>query len=79
MNFADPRIVDALDRREMLKRNHAAQSHYPDGFWTRPPANQEQSEIAAGWRNFLLRNSWEGISYINGRLITWTEEARAAV
>ncbi|HEX7659042.1 MAG TPA: hypothetical protein VF444_06130 [Pseudonocardiaceae bacterium] len=76
LNLDDPRVVDGLKRRELLKTNHRAQLKYPAGFWARPPQNPVQAATAEMWRNALLRGTWEGISYINGCLRQWSAQTQ---
>ncbi|WP_211481298.1 hypothetical protein [Actinopolyspora xinjiangensis] len=72
LDLTNEDVKHALERRETLKMDWHADWHYPHGVW-RPDTIEQHPELAEAWRNWFLRRSWEGIAFINGCLVRWSQ------
>ncbi|PRW62177.1 hypothetical protein [Actinopolyspora mortivallis] len=77
IDHENPDVVDALRRREHLTENWRADLDYPTGIW-REEVIEAHPRLAKAWRNWLLRRSYEGISFINGCIRRWSQENTGA-
>ncbi|WP_092601430.1 hypothetical protein [Actinopolyspora xinjiangensis] len=76
IDYSNPDVVDALRRRERLKENWRADLDYPKGVW-RDEIIEAHPWWAEAWRNWFLRRSCEGISFINGCIRGWSSESKS--
>lgn len=64
---SNPDVKDGLQRRDLLIEEWRGFLNYPHGVWSEENIAQNSGDAEA-WRNWLVRRSWEGVSFINGSM-----------